>query len=332
MKARPLSTCRFIALGTLSTLCFAGLSNAQGVADSYPSRPVQLVLPFGPGGSSEVEGRLYAQKLTENTGKPFIVDFKPGAGSTIATGYVAKAKPDGHTILVVTISYSVTPAFYNNLPYDPAKDIAPVSLMSKRASALLVHPSLPVKTVAEYIAYAKARPGELNFGTVGAGGSPHIAGEWLHALTNSKVTFVHYKVTSAMQTDFLSGRIQVITTSVRSALPLVKSGRVRMLGVTTAERSPLLPDVPTVAEQGASGYDFSSWLGIVTTGGTPAAVVNKLQAELVKAGNAPEVKTKLSDEGTLMVLSTAEEFRRYIEVEMVRWKKLVQDQGIKLEE
>lgn len=321
-----------LRISVFCLLVAPGMGWAQGAADSYPSRPVQLVLPFGPGGSSEIEGRLYAQKLTESMGKPFVIDYKPGAGSTIATAYVAKARPDGYTTLVSTIAHALTPAFYGNLTYDPVKDIAPVSLMTKRASALLVHPSLPAKTGADYIAYAKAHPGELNFGTVGAGGSPHLAGAWLHSLTGSKVTFVHYKVTAAMQTDLLSGRIQATTTSVRSAVPLAKAGRVRMLGVTTAERSPLLPDVPTMAEQGAAGYDYSSWLGIVTTAGTPAAIVNKLRAELVKAGNSPEVKEKLADEGTLMVLSTPEAFRTFIESEIVRWKKLVQETGMKLEE
>lgn len=309
-----------------------GISFAQSAADDYPSRPVQIVLPFGPGGSSEVEGRLYAQKLMDNTGKPFVLDYRPGAGSTIATAYVAKAKPDGHTLLVTTIALSVTPAFYRNLSYDPLNDIAPVSLMTRRANAIVVHPSLPVKTASEYIAYARARPGELNYGTLGAGSSPHIAGEWLHSLSNTRVTFVHYKVTSAMQTDLLAGRIHVASTSVRSALPLVKSGRVRLLGVTTAERSPLLPDIPAFAEQAAPGYDFSSWLGIVTTGGTPASIVNKLRNELVKVGNSPDVRNKLADEGTLMVLNTPEQFRTFIEAEMQRWRKLVQDTGMKLEE
>ena len=306
---------------------------AQGVAESYPAKPVQIVLPFAPGGSSEVEGRLFAQKLTESTGRTFVLDYRPGASGVIAMTYLTRAAPDGYTILMGSGGIiGTTPAFRKDLTYDPIRDVAPVTLLYKRPTVLLVHPGLPVKNAAEYIAYARAHPGELNYGTVGAGGSPHIAGEWLHSLTGTKVTFVHYKGTGALMPDLVSGRVQVTSTTISSGLPQVKAGKLRLLGVTTSQRSQLLPDVPTLAEQVAPGYDFSGWQAVIAPGATPQAIVNRLRAEFVKAANSPDLNKRLLDEGVIMSLTTPEEFGRFLSAEIIRWKKLVQDTGMKAEE
>ena len=306
---------------------------AQGASDNYPSRPVQIVLPFAPGGSSEVEGRLFAQKLTESTGRNFLLDYRPGASGVIAMGYLTKAAPDGYTILMGSGGIiGTTPAFRKDLPSDPIRDVAPVTLLYKRPTVLLVHPGLPVKNAAEYIAYAKAHPGELNYGTVGAGGSPHIAGAWLHNLTGTTVTFVHYKGTGALVPDLISGRLQVTSTTISSGMPLVKAGKLRLLGVTTSQRSQLLPDVPTLAEQVAPGYDFSGWQAVIAPGATPPAIIGRLRAEFVKAANSPDLNKRLLDEGVIMSLTTPEEFGKFLVVEINRWKKLVQDTGMTAED
>lgn len=305
---------------------------AQGAADNWPSKPVQVVAPFGAGGSTEVEGRLYTQRLTELTGQPFLLDFRPGAGSTIGIAYVAKAAPDGYTIMINTAALTITPAIYTNLPYDPVRDIAPVTLISKRPSVLVVHPSLPVRTPGEYLAYAKARPGELNYGTTGVGGSPHMAGAWLHSLTGTRVTFVHYKGTGTLMPDLLAGRTHATTNTFVSVLPHIRSGKLRIIGVTTAQRSQLMPELPAIAEQGAAGYDYSSWLGVVATGGTPAPIIARLRAELVKVAASPDIIRKLADEGVTLVANTPEEFRQFMATEMVRWRKLVQETGMKTED
>jgi len=322
-----------LSAATLATaLALPGAAIAQG-AGSYPTRPVQIVPPFAPGGSSEAEGRLFAQKLAESTGHNFLLDYRPGASGVIAVGYLAKAAPDGYTILMGSGGViATTPAFRTNLPYDPIRDIAPVTLLYKRPTILLVHPSLPVKNAAEYIAYAKARPGELNYGTVGAGGSPHIAGAWLHNLTGTSVTFVHYKGTAALVPDLISGRLQVTSTTISSGMPLVKAGKLRLLGVTTSQRSQLLPEVPTLAEQVAPGYDFSGWQAVVAPGATPPAIINRLRNEFVKAANAPDLSKRLLDEGVIMSLTTPDEFGRFLVTEINRWKKLVQDTGMTAEE
>ena len=322
-----------LSSGTLALLSlWAGPALAQDAASAWPAKPVQVIIPFPPGGSTEAEGRLYAQKLTDNLGRAFILDFKPGAATTIGTAYVARAVPDGHTLLASTTSYSLASVFYKDLPYDALKDIAPISMMTRRPSVLLVTPSLPVKTPAEYIAYARSHPGELNYATTGAGGSPHIGGAWLHSAGNIKVTYVHYKGSGPLMVDLLAGRVHSNITTFLTALPLHKSGKVRIIGVTTLERSALMPELPTMAEGGAPGFDHSSWWGFMTAGGTPVAVVNRIRTELVKVGNAPDVVKKMTEDGAVMTLGTPEQFRQSIAADLVRLRRLVQDNGIKPEE
>ena len=307
-------------------------SIAQGLAENYPARPVQVVVPFPPGGVTDVEARLYTQKLTENLGRAFVLDYKAGAGQTIGTGFVAKAAPDGYTLLVITSGFTVNPAFYKSLPYDPARDFAPVSLMTKRPTLLVVHPSLPAKSVNEYLVYAKANPGKINWATNGAGGVTHLTGAWLHNATHTQVTIVHYKGSASLQLDLNAGRTQVTTTTFLTALPLIKSGKLRALAIASMDRSALLPDLQTIAEQAVPGYDYSSWLGIIAPAGIPPAILAKLSSELSKVAKTAEIAQKLADEGTVMVGSTPEQFRRHIINEINRWQKLVEETGIKLEE
>lgn len=308
------------------------LAQAQDPAEAFPARPVQIVVPFTPGGATDIEARVYAQKLTENMGKSFVVDYKPGAGGSIGTGFVAKSAPDGHTLLVISSSFTVNPAFYRNLPYDPIKDFAAVSLMSKRVTVLIAHPSFPAANIREYLAYARANPGKVNMAATGAGSIQHLAGAWLHSVTGTRVTFVQYKGTSPLNVDLVSGRVDVNASPFVNVMPLVKAGKLKILGILSDEASPLIPGAQVAAEQGAPGYSYSSWLGVIAPRATPVSIVNKLSAELGKAARSPDVVQKFAPEGSTMVGSAPKVLQDLIAVELERWRKIVQENDIKLEE
>lgn len=291
-------------------------------------KSASIVVPFAPGGSTDIEGRLYAQSLTELLGRQFIVDNRAGRGGAIGAAYVAKSPPDGNTLLAITGSIATAPALYKDLAFDPIKDFAPLSLMSKRPSILLIHPSVPARTVREYLAYSKTNPGKVNFATSGAGGAPHLAAEWLHGATSTKVTFVHYKGAGPMLLDLVAGRLHSTILTPLSAVPYMKSGQLIPLAVTTVARSPLFPDLPTLQEQGVTGYDFSSWFGFFAPSGTPVAVVNKLSSDLVTVSKRPDVVRRLVEDGGVMVGSTPDELRRTVIQEVDRWKKVVKEAGI----
>lgn len=315
-----------------SATLFSGAALAQDKADAYPSKPFVFVVPVAVGGPNDLEARLYAAKMSGLTGQQFIVDNKPGAGTRIGTAYVAKAKPDGYTLLVVTGNFTTIPALHKDLPFDTIRDFAPVSLMSKRPLVLFSYPSFPAKTFGEYIAYAKANPGKINFGTTGVGGISHLLGSWMHSATNTKVTFIPYKGTGPMLPDLFAGRVDVHVTILPYTLPLIKSGKVRPLAITDDKRSKLLPDLPTVAEQGIPGYNYASWHGYAAPGATPAATVTKLSEGFARVAKAPDVAGPSEAEGHVMVGSTAAQFRQLIVTETDRWRKVVQDAGIRLEE
>ena len=318
-----------VALAALLSMNMAG---AQSPADGFPSKPVTIVIPFAPGATGDSEARLYSQKLTESTGKAFVHDFKPGAGSTVGTSYVARSAPDGYTLLGASQGFAITPAFYEKPAYDPVRDFAPIALMSKRPTMLLVHPSLPVTTLQEYLAYAKANPGKINFATTGAGGAYHIAGAWLHGLTNTQVTFVHYKGGGPLYIDLVAGRVSAAPGTFLMGLQFVKSGKLRPIANLGLERSPALPDLKTATEQGLPGYEYPSWSGYLAPAKTPSAIIEKLNAEFVKAGHAPDVRQKLEEQGAVPVASSSEYFRQTIATEVTRWRKVVQDNNLKMEE
>ena len=305
---------------------------AQDSTESFPSRPVQIVVPFTPGGATDGEARVYAQKLSDSMGKPFVVDYKPGAGGSIGTAFVVKSAPDGHTLLIISSSFTVNPAFYKNLPYDPIKDFAAVSLMSKRVTVLIAHPSFPGTTIKDYLAYARANPGKINVAATGAGSIQHLAGAWLHSTTNTRATFVQYKGTSPLMLDLVAGRVDVNATPLVNILPILKSGKLKILGILSDEPSPLLPGVQIAAEQGAPGYSYSSWLGVIAPRNTPAFIMNKLSGELAKVAKASDVVQKFAPEGSAMVGSPPKVLQDLIATELERWRKIVQENDIRLEE
>ncbi len=315
-----------LALATVS-----GAVAAQGAGD-YPSRPVTVVIAFSAGGPAEFESRLYTQKISQNTGKPFVLDFKPGNSGITGTTYVAKSAPDGYTICPGQGSFTVSAATVRNITYDPVKDFAPITLMSKRSMLLVVNPEQPFKTGRDYIAFAKAHPGQLNFATLGAGSVFHLAGAWLHGLTKTSVTFVPYKGVTPSAVDLIGGRVQATVMTPEIGLPMVKSGKLRVVATTGTERHPMLQDVPTLIEEGVAGYEYLGWTGFFAPAGTPAAIVNKLNAEFVRAGKSPEVAQKMAESGgAMMVLSTPDYLGKFIANEVERWKRVVQDNNIVLE-
>ena len=322
---------RLAASITLSTTVLCGGAFAQSAADAWPSRTVTIIIPVAPGSSTDLEARLYAQKLGEVTGgKTFLVDYKPGAGTTIGSGFVAKAAPDGYTTLLMSPSTLVSPLAYPDLPFNPIRDFAPVSLMSKRPSLLLAHPGLPANNLREFLAYAKANPDKINIGTAGAGSVGHLSVEWLYGASGIKATFIHYKGGGPATAALVAGQIHSTLASPGAVLPLVKAGKLKILAVTTTERIKPLPDVPTAAESGAPFWEYAQWLGFVVPAATPAAIVNKFAGELAKVARSPEVTQKFAGDGMLLYGNTPEQFRQYIAAESARWAKLVQDTGVKL--
>jgi tripartite-type tricarboxylate transporter receptor subunit TctC len=318
-------------VAALACACALSPAMAQGQGESYPVKPVRLFIGLAPGGATDIQARLFAQKLSESMGRTFIVENRAGAGGTIAYAQVAKSPPDGYTLMGISSGYTITPSIYSKLPYDPLKDFAPVSLVVQAPFLLLVHPSLPVKSVKDLLALAKARPGSLDAASAGQGSSTHMAFELFRTMASVKITHIPYKGTGPALVDALAGQVHMLFGNVLSSLVHAKSGRLRALAVTTAGRSKVLPDLPTIAEAGVPGYENSTWFGIIVPAGTPSAVVAKLNAELVKASRSPEIIERIAPDGGEPVGSTPEQFGAHIAREISRWRKVVKDAGIKME-
>lgn len=322
MTRRPAIWISATAVVTLAT----GLARAQS-ADSYPSRPVTMIVPFAPGAATDIEGRIYSNKLRESLGQSFILDYKPGGSMTVGMNYVVRQKADGYTLLFVSASYSLLPLVFKNLPYDPIKSFEPISLLSKRSAIIAVAPTLPATNVKEFVEYAKAHPTQLNFATAGNGSIQHLTGLWLQSATGTKFTFVHYKAAGAGFPDLMAGRAHATPMTVQSSLPMVKSGKLKAIGVASLQRNALLPDLPTFHEQGITDFEYSSWLGLLAPEKTPATIINKLQGELARIVKLPDVVERLGAETTLMATPPAE-FRRHAAAETARWVRLIKESGI----
>ncbi|MHA7600039.1 tripartite tricarboxylate transporter substrate binding protein [Alicycliphilus sp. T452] len=298
-------------------------------AQNYPSKPVTIVVPFAPGGATDIMARTLAERLNKRMGQPVIVENKPGAGTMIASEHVARAQPDGHTVLLAASSLGIAPALYAKVNYDPVKDFTPISLVASVVHVLEVHPSIPVKNVAELIAWIKANPGKANYGSVGAGTSTHLESELFNTMAGVKMTHVPYKGSAPALMDLVGGNLQVMFDAWASSGPFVKDGKTRLLAVTTAQRSKLLPDVPTVAESGLPGYEAMPWLGFVAPAGTPAAAVNRFHAELMEVLKEPEVQEKFRALGLDIIGNTPQQFADFIRRDIVKWAKVVKDSGAK---
>jgi tripartite-type tricarboxylate transporter receptor subunit TctC len=305
-------------------------SHARAQSD-YPTKPVRVVVGLGPGGGTDIQARLFAQKLTEYLGRSFVVDNRTGAGGTVAYHYVAKSPPDGYTLLAVASGYSITPAVYAKLPYDPIKDFAPISLAVEAPMLLLTHPSLPAKSIKDLLALMRAKPGALDFGSAGYGSSTHMALALFTSLSKLNVTHVPYKGTGQALTDGVAGQVHGLFANILSCLPYVRAKRLNALAVSSAKRSVVLPDLPTVAEGGVAGYVTTTWHGWLAPAGTPAPIIGKLHAELTRAARAPDVAERLATDGGEAVGGSPEVFTRHIAAEIARWRKVVRDANIKVE-
>lgn len=310
----------------------AAFAQAQDLAPRYPSKPVAIVVPNAPGASFDIFARMYSQKLSDSLGQPFIVDFKPGASGTIASAYVAKSAPDGHVLMIVSPSFTIAPLQYKDLPFDTIKSFAPVSLLTKAPYLVVVTTAVPIKSMKEYIAYARDNPTALNIATTGAGSFNHLAAEWIHSVTNTQVSYVHYKGGTAYVPDLVSGRVHAVISSITFMKPMIGAGKVRPIAVSSITRNPAMPDLASVAEQGVPGYDAVNWVGLVAPAGTPGAIVGRLSTEMARALKQADVLNALSLDGTQPVGSTPEQFSQALAEELERWRKLVQGRNIKLTE
>ena len=297
-------------------------------AQDYPSRPLRLIVPTAPGGGTDFTGRLVAAKLSESLGQQVVVENRGGGGGSVGADNAAKSTPDGYTLLLGSIAtHAVNPALYKKLPYDHLKDFAPVSLIGTVPNAMVVHPSVPVKSMQEFIAYAKANPGKINYGSSGVGSPPHLSMELLRSMTGINLVHVPYKGAGPALADLLGGQMQAMCTSLAGLINFIKSGRVRALGVTTAKRNPQLPDVPTIVESGIPGYEVTIWYAVFAPVATPKAIVQKLNTEMVKALNSPEMKERMALQGMDPAPSTPAELTAFVKIETAKWAKAAKDSG-----
>jgi tripartite-type tricarboxylate transporter receptor subunit TctC len=311
----------------LLALCAAPLA----VAQNYPAKTVRLVSPFPPGGSVDVVARLVAAKLSENLGQQFIVDNRSGASGNIGTELVANSPPDGYTIIIQTIPFVANQFLLARVPYDPIRDFAPVSLMTSSPSLVTVHPSLPARSVKELIALARAKPGQLNYSAAGVGTNPHIAGELFNLLARVNIVAVQFKGGGPADLAVIGGEVEMTFGNISQEIGYVNAGRLRALAVTSAKRSPALPDLPTVAEAGVPGYEFVTWHGILAPKATPRPVVALLNEQLKKVLTAPKDARLWQERGLDVIASSTEEFAAHLETEQKKWGRVIKERGIKAE-
>jgi tripartite-type tricarboxylate transporter receptor subunit TctC len=300
-------------------------------AQPYPNRPIRMIIGFPPGSGGETQVRLVGQKLTESMGQPIIVDARPGASGNIAAELLVKSPPDGYTLLYFPAALAINPSLFPKVPYELGRDFTPIALLGTFPLVLVVNPALPARSVADLMAIAKAKPGAINYGSIGNASPPHLAGELFGQLGGVSLTHVPYRGSAPAQADLIAGQVQVMFDTAVSAIPHVKSGRTRALAVTTRERSPLLPDLPSLDEAGLKGYDLYGWGGIVAPAGVPADITTRLNAEIVRALKSPDVAERLAGLGSVPGTLSSPAFGRFILEEAAKWKKLVIATGAKLD-
>ena len=320
------SACRSAAALTMACVLAAAAPSPVN-AQAYPSRQIELIVPFVAGGTTDNIARLMAQRFQESWGQTVIVSSRPGGGSTIGTAVVAKAPPDGHTLLVTTFAFAVNPAL-QKLPYDPVKDFAPITELASLPLMLVVHPSMPAANLKEFIAYTKSSPTGLDYASSGAGTSTHLAGEMFRTVAGTNLVHVPFKGNAEVMNALLGGHIKIYFSLVPTVLQHVKAGTLRALAVTTEKRLPYLPDVPTIAEAGFPNYEISSWQGVFAPAGTRKDIVGKINGELTRMVNTPEVRARMAQEGADPVGSSPEEFSARVASEMVKWSKVAKDAGL----
>jgi tripartite-type tricarboxylate transporter receptor subunit TctC len=317
-----------LAVGALLIHASAAPAQPTPATGSYPARPIRAVVPLAPGGGTDTVARLVAAKLSEGLGQQIVVDNRGGGGGVVGTDLVAKATPDGYTLLVGSITTNaVNPVLYKKLPYDHIRDFAAISMIGTVPNVLVVHASMPAKSVKEFLAYARANPGKVSYGSSGIGSATHLSMALIGSMTGISMLHVPYKGAGAAVADVLGGQLQALCSSLAGLLPHIRSGRVRALGVSTSKRNAQLPEVPTIAESGISGYEVTVWYGLFAPAKTPVAILARLNAETVKALYTAELKDRLTLQGLDVGSSTADELTAFVKAETVKWAKVVKDSG-----
>ena len=329
------TTTRRFALSAAACTALAGaglLGSGAAMAQAYPSKPVTIVVPFAAGGTTDILARIIGQALTAELGQSVVVDNRAGAGGNIGGQAAAKATPDGHTLFMGTVgTHAINASLYKKMPFDPVKDFAPLTRVANVPNLLVANPAQPYKSVKDLIAYAKANPGKVNFGSSGNGSSIHLSGELFKSLAKVDMQHVPYKGSAPAVTDLLGNQIGIMFDNMPSAIQHVRSGKLVPLAVTTAKRSPELPSVPTIAEAGVPGYEATSWFGMFAPAGTPVPVLAKLNAAIVKVLAQPDVKKKINEQGAEVYSETPEQFAAFIQAESVKWGKVVKESGASLD-
>jgi tripartite-type tricarboxylate transporter receptor subunit TctC len=302
------------------------------LAQAWPSKPIKYVVPFAPGGTTDILARTVGEKLSIALGQPVVVENKPGAGGGVGADFTAKAAPDGYTIMGGTIStHAINASLYSNLPYDPVKDFAAITMIARVPNLLVINPGIPAKNVAELIALMKANPGKFTFASSGNGTSQHLSGELFKSMAGVDMQHIPYKGSPPALQDVVGGQVSMTFDNITTAWPLAKAGKLRPLAVTTAKRSSVAPEVPTLAESGLPGFEIGSWQGVFAPAGTPPEIVKRLNAEIVKILNMPDVKEKLIGLGAEPVGDTPEQFSAYVKTEVVKWSDIVKKSGAKVD-
>src|SRR5215471_5440862 len=302
----------------------------QARAQDYPARVVHIVAPFGPGGPADVFSRIVAQKLSDTLKQGFVVENRPGASTMIGTDAVAKAAPDGYTLLIISQTHATNESLVANKPFQLTRDFAPVSPIYAGDLVMVVHKSVPVKTLKEFIALAKAKPGTMNYASSGTGSQYHLTGELFKTMSGTDIVHVPYKGSNGARNDILGGQVQMMFDTIATMSPSVEAGLVRALGTTGEERSPILPDVPTISEGGVAGFRASGWVGIVAPAATPKPIVERLNAEIQKILNSTEIKESWAKQGVVPLSMTASEFGAFIAAEIEKWAKVAETAGVKI--
>jgi len=325
MLARALRLLPWAVLGTALTPWPAP---AQTI-DAWPSRPIRFILPFPPGGGTDILGRIIAERVSASLGQPVVTENRGGAGGNVGAEAAARSAPDGYTIVLVAPSLAISRSLYSKLGYDAVKDFAPVSLVATVPNVMVTHPAVPAVTLAEFLRLAKTKPGEMNFGSGGSGTSNHLAGELFNIVAGVKLVHVPYKGVNLAMNDVLAGQIHLVVIGVPAAAPHIKAGKLRALALVAPQRAAALPEVPTVAEAGLPNFEVTTWYGILAPSGTPKTIVTRLNAELVKTMHAPDLKERLAAMATDPATSTPEEFADYIKREIAKWGEVVREAGLK---
>ena len=316
---------KYLALAFIACMAVANTPNAA--AQTFPTRPIRLISPFPPGGGSDILCRILGQAVSKSIGQPVLVDNQPGANTIVGVDIVAKAAPDGYTLVMASSSHTVNATLYAKLPHDSIRDFAPVSLLASTPYIVAIYPGLQATTIKELIALARAKPGQLSYPSAGTGNPSHLSAELFASMAGVNLLHVPYKGTSPGVVDLIAGRHALVITTVLSVAPFIKSGKLRALAITSETRSPAMPDLPTVIESGLPGYEVSSWNGVLAPAGTPRPVVNRLHSEFVKSLSAPEVKELFTTQGILPIGNTPEQFAAILQTDIARWAKVIKATG-----